>query len=180
MFESCKISEDVSMRILRPSDAAALAATYLRNRDHLAPWEPVRAGEYYTEEWQGADIAGRLAAYEAGTGYPFGLFAGDSLVGRFNLAGIVRGPFQNAGLGYWVDSQHAGRGLASAAVRVLVEMARDELGLHRIEAGTLLHNGGSQRVLLKSGFQQFGMAPQYLQIAGTWQDHNLYQILLHG
>ncbi|WP_315899829.1 GNAT family protein [Arthrobacter alpinus] len=180
MLEPRKISEDVSLRILRPSDAAALAAAYVRNRDHLAPWEPVRPEEYYTEDWQSADIVGRLATHEIGTGHPFGLFAGGSLVGRFNLAGIVRGPFQNAALGYWVDGQYAGRGLASAAVRALVDMARDELGLHRIEAGTLLHNVGSQRVLLKSGFVQFGMAPQYLQIAGSWQDHNLFQILLHG
>ena len=113
-------------------------------------------------------------------GYSFGLFAGDFLVGRFSLAGIVRGPFQSAGLGYWVDEQYAGRGLASAAVRVIVDTARDELGLHRMEAGTLLHNVGSQRVLLKAGFQQIGVAPKYLLIAGTWQDHNLYQIILHG
>lgn len=167
------------MRVLHVSDAAALAAAYVRNRAHLSPWEPVRPEEYYTETWQAGDIASRLVAHEAGEGYPFGLFAGDTLVGQFNVAGIVRGPFQSVGLGYWVDSKHAGRGLASAAVQVLVEMARDELGLHRIEASTLLHNVGSQRVLLKAGFQQIGMAPRYLQIAGEWQDHNLYQVLLH-
>ncbi|WP_284976888.1 GNAT family protein [Arthrobacter sp. efr-133-TYG-104] len=167
------------MRLLRPSDAAALAAAYLRNREHLAHWEPVRPEEFYSEAWQAADIATRLAAAEAGTGYSLGLFAGDALVGRFNLVGIVRGPFQSAGLGYWMDSAYAGRGLASAAVRVMVDAAREELGLHRIEAGTLLHNVSSQRVLLKAGFQQIGMAPRYLHIAGKWQDHNLYQVLLH-
>ncbi|POH59021.1 GNAT family N-acetyltransferase [Arthrobacter glacialis] len=167
------------MRLLRTNDAAALSAAYLRNREYLAPWEPVRPEEYYTEAWQAADMVNRLAATEAGQGFPFGLFAGDVLVGRFNLTGIVRGPFQSAGLGYWVDKQYAGRGLASAAVKVLVETARDELGLHRIEAGTLLHNIGSQRVLLKAGFEQIGLAPEYLKIAGTWQDHNLYQTILH-
>ncbi|WP_230854872.1 GNAT family N-acetyltransferase [Arthrobacter terrae] len=132
------------------------------------------------QRWpQAADIAARLAANEAGEGCPFGLSAGGILVGRFNLAGIVRGPFQSAGLGYWVDNKFAGRGLASAAVQVVVETARDELGLHRIEASTLLHNVGSQRVLLKAGFQQIGMAPGYLQIAGKRQDHNLYQVVLH-
>lgn len=125
------------------------------------------------------DIESRLEAIAAGQGFSFGLFAGYAVVGRFNLTGIVRGPFQSAGLGYWVDQEYAGRGLASAAVKVLVETARAELGLHRIEAGTLRHNVGSQRVLLKSGFQQFGLAPKYLQIAGTWQDHNLYQTILH-
>lgn len=167
------------MRVLRPRDASALAAAYVRNREYLSRWEPLRPEEYYTEAWHAADIASRLAAAEAGEGYPLGLFAGGSLVGRFNLAGIVRGPFQSAGLGYWVDSAYAGRGLASAAVQVIVGTARDDLGLHRIEASTLPHNLGSQRVLLKAGFQQIGMAPQYLQIAGKWQDHNLYQVVLH-
>jgi [ribosomal protein S5]-alanine N-acetyltransferase len=168
------------MRVLRVSDAAALAAAYVRNRPHLAPWEPVRPEEYFTSDWQAADTASRLVAHEAGQAHPFGLFAGDALVGRVNLAGILRGPFQSAGLGYWVDSKYAGRGLASAAVRLIVEMARDELGLHRLEASTLLHNVGSQRVLAKAGFQQIGMAPRYLQIAGEWQDHNLYQVILHN
>ncbi|MHA7304080.1 GNAT family N-acetyltransferase [Arthrobacter sp. TMN-49] len=120
----------------------------------------------------------RLVAIEAGDGFSFGLFSGETVVGRFNLAGIARGPFQSGVLSYWVDRDYTGRGLVSAAVQVVVEKAREELGLHRIEAATLLHNAGSQRVLLKAGFQQIGMAPRYLQIAGTWQDHNLYQILL--
>lgn len=179
MFEPRQLSENVSMRTLRLSDASALAAAYVRNREYLSSWEPVRSEEYYTEEWQAADIATRLVGAEAGEGLPLGLFDGEALVGRFNLAGIVRGPFQSAGLGYWVDGAYAGRGLASAAVQVIVETARDVLGLHRIEASTLLHNAGSQRVLWKAGFRQIGMAPRYLKIAGTWQDHNLYQVVLH-
>ena len=179
MFESRQLGDHVSMRVLRPCDAAELTAAYVRNRSYLSRWEPARPEGYYTEAWQAADIAIRLVAHEAGEGYPLGLFAGDTLVGRFNVAGIVRGPFQSAGLGYWVDSMYAGRGLASAAVQVIVETARGELGLHRIEASTLLYNVGSQRVLLKAGFQQIGMARQYLQIAGKWQDHNLYQVILH-
>ncbi|MCO1337606.1 GNAT family N-acetyltransferase [Kocuria polaris] len=179
MFDSGQLTDDVSLRLLRPSDAPALAAASQRNRQYLAPWEPVRPDAYYTEPWQADDIDRRLARHSTGDEYPLGLFAHDELVGRFNLAGIVRGPFQSAGLGYWVDSRYAGRGLASAAVREIVATAHTGLGLHRIEASTLLHNIGSQRVLLKAGFQQIGMAPRYLQIAGTWQDHNLYQRILH-
>jgi ribosomal-protein-alanine N-acetyltransferase len=179
MIEPRQLSESVSMRVLRVTDAAALAVAYVRNRAHLAHWEPARPEEYFTEKWQAADIANRLVTHESGEAYPLGLFDGGLLVGRFNLAGIVRGPFQSAGLGYWVDADYAGRGLASAAVQAIVDMARDDLGLHRIEASTLLHNAASRRVLLKAGFQHIGMAPRYLQIAGKWQDHNLYQVVLH-
>ncbi|MBG6180934.1 GNAT family N-acetyltransferase [Arthrobacter sp. CAN_A1] len=179
MIEPRQLGENVSLRLLRPDDASALALAYVRNRQYLVQWEPERSEDYFTEWWQAADIASRLAAHDTGESYPFGIFAGDTLVGRFTLAGIVRGPFQSGGLGYWVDRDYAGRGLASAAVQAIVQLAREDFQMHRIEASTLLHNVGSQRVLLKAGFNLIGMAPRYLKIAGQWQDHNLYQTILH-
>jgi [ribosomal protein S5]-alanine N-acetyltransferase len=35
----------------------------------------------------------------------------------------------------------------------------------------------SQRILLRTGFAQYGMAPKYLKIAGRWQDHLMFQLL---
>ena len=58
------------------------------------------------------------------------------------------------------------RGLATAAVRGIIGTAFSELGLHRIQAGTLLRNTGSQRVLERNGFVRIGVAPRYLMIAG--------------
>lgn len=168
----------IVLRRIRLDDAAALLGAYERNRDHLAPWEPHRPAEFFTEAGQTADIAQRLAMAAAGDGYALALMDGDRVVGRFTLAGIVRGPFQNAGLGYWVDADYTGLGLASVTVRAIVAAARDELGLHRIEASTLVHNVASQRVLLAAGFERIGMAPLYLRIAGRWQDHALFQVIL--
>jgi ribosomal-protein-alanine N-acetyltransferase len=34
-------------------------------------------------------------------------------------------------------------------------------------------------VLLRAGFEKYGMAAKFLFIAGDWQDHNLYQRILH-
>ena len=59
----------------------------------------------------------------------------------------------------------------------MVRIAFTELGLHRVQAGTLLHNRGSQRVLERNGFTPIGVAPRYLHIAGRWQDHLLFQRL---
>ena len=49
------------------------------------------------------------------------------------------------------------------------------LGLHRLEAGTLIDNIASQRVLERNAFARIGVAVRYLRIAGSWQDHFLYQ-----
>ncbi len=59
-------------------------------------------------------------------------------------------------------------------------MAFDDLGLHRIQAGTLVDNVRSQRVLERNGFVRFGVAPAYLHIAGEWRDHALYQVVSSG
>ncbi len=99
------------------------------------------------------------------------------LAGRINLNNIVRGAFQSGSLGYWVSAAENGRGLATAAVREMVQLAFGELRLHRVEAGTLLRNVGSQRVLERNGFVRYGMAPQYIKIAGQWQDHVLFQLI---
>jgi ribosomal-protein-alanine N-acetyltransferase len=108
---------------------------------------------------------------------PHVIVDGDRIVGRITLSNVVRGPFLSGNLGYWVSSADNGRGVATAAVGAIARLAFGTLGLHRIEAGTLPHNTGSQRVLERNGFTRFGMAPQYLKIAGRWQDHFLYQLL---
>lgn len=159
-------------------DAAALAAAYVRNRDHLAPWEPRRSPAFFTEPWQRDDVVARLTSAEAGLLDPWVIWHGEEVVGRVNLSNIARGVFQNANLGYWVDHRHTGRGLATAAVRFALQRAVD-LGLHRVEAGTLATNAASQAVLRRCGFQQFGEAERYLFIAGEWQDHVMFQRILH-
>ena len=67
--------------------------------------------------------------------------------------------------------------LPAAAVADIMTVAFGELGLHRIQAETLLHNTASQRVLRRNGFVRIGTAAAYLKIAGRWQDHHLYQVL---
>jgi [ribosomal protein S5]-alanine N-acetyltransferase len=100
------------------------------------------------------------------------------VVGQVSIDNVVRGVLQSATIGYWLDHEHVGRGLATAMVAHVVEHAR-ELGLHRLEAGTLVHNTASQAVLRRSGFTEYGTAERFLFIRGAWQDHVLFQRILH-
>ncbi|WP_069173026.1 GNAT family N-acetyltransferase [Streptomyces griseus] len=168
---------------LRPAvlgDAASFAQALTRSRAFMRPWEPVRPESYYTPEGQAQRLAGLLADRDAGRAMPWVLAdEEDRVVGAMTLASIERGAFRNARLGYWVDVGRAGQGLATAAVGRVCEAARDTLGLHRIEAGTVVDNAASQRVLAKSGFERVGTAPRYLHINGAWADHHLFQRILH-
>ena len=106
------------IRPLTTEDAPALAEAYSRNRDHLARWEPRRSPEFYTTAWQLEDVTARLDSAAAGQQDPWVIWSGEEVVGRANLTKIVRGVFQSASLGYWVDHRHTRRGIATAAVRV--------------------------------------------------------------
>lgn len=167
-----------SIRLVTLDDLAELADLYRNNRDFLAPWEPNRNDDFFSIEGQRSIVKEALERHEQGLAYPYVIVDVSShIVGRINLWNIVRGAFQSAGIGYWVSAKANGNGFASAAVHDVVGVAFDDLGLHRIEAGTLTHNIRSQRVLEKNGFVRYGLAPSYLAIAGRWQDHVLYQAL---
>lgn len=164
-------------RLVDLADAPVLAALARISRDFLAPWEPVRTEDYFTVEGQDELIRDALDRHAQGTTLPQVILDAGQVVGRITLNGIVRGPFQSCSVGYWVASAANGRGVATAAVTDIVRVAFEELGLHRVQAETLLHNVASQRVLERNGFVRFGMAPRYLKIAGEWQDHFMYQLL---
>lgn len=174
------IAEDGTrvLRALTEGDGAALADAYRRNREALASWEPLRDEEFFSDEAQTRSLRRRLADRDAGRALPFIVCQGEEVVGLFNMAAIERGTFLNARLGYWVDEAERGKGIARWAVGAIVTEARDVLGLHRLEAATLPHNEPSQRVLAANGFERIGIARAYLQIAGAWQDHVLFQRIL--
>jgi ribosomal-protein-alanine N-acetyltransferase len=155
------------IRKLTPDDAEELARLLVLNRETHSPFQPVRPETFFTVEAQRE----RLAQAE----HLYGILEGGALVGTIELSNLARGPFQSANLGFWVDEARRGRGLATRAVASIVEVAFGELGLHRVEAATLVDNRASQRVLEKNAFRPIGLASRYLEIAGAWQDHLLFQ-----
>jgi ribosomal-protein-alanine N-acetyltransferase len=168
----------VVLRLLHPGDGPALAAAYDRDRDHLEPWEPARPAAFHEAGYHTARIPVLLLEHGAGRAVPLVLVRDDAIVGRLNLTGIERGAARSAHVGYWLASDLTGHGVMTAAVQAGAAHARDVLGLHRLQAATLLHNHASQGVLARTGFVRIGLAPQYLHIAGRWQDHVLFQRVL--
>ncbi|MGY1608702.1 MULTISPECIES: GNAT family N-acetyltransferase [unclassified Geodermatophilus] len=165
-------------RLLALDDAPVLARIAEEDRAFLAPWEPAREEGWATEAVQREEIRFVLEQHRLGLRLPHVVLDGaGQVVGRISLSNVVRGAFLSCNVGYWIRSAANGRGHATTAVAAMLRIAFDDLGLHRVEAGTLPHNAGSQRVLERNGFTRFGLAPQYLRIAGRWQDHVLFQRL---
>lgn len=175
---SSELFDGVVLRPVRKMDARALTEAFQKNRTYLAPWEPIRPDRFYTVQGQQEVIARQRTELGAGTALPMVLAKKGNILGLLTLSSVVRGAFQNAHLGYWIDQAAQGAGLMTAAVGAAVNIAKHDLGLHRLEAATLVHNTASQLVLEKNGFASYGIAPAYLQIAGQWQDHRMFQRIL--
>ncbi|MFJ3659907.1 GNAT family N-acetyltransferase [Streptomyces sp. NPDC090119] len=142
------------LRRLSDELAPAVLAFELSNRDYFAAAVSDRGDEYFARFTDRFDA---LLAEQATSACAFyALVTEDGTVlGRFNLYDLLDG---TAELGYRVAEHATGRGVATAAVRELCDLAVTRHALHTLRAATAQENIASQRVLLKTGFVRTGPA----------------------
>jgi len=164
----------ISIRVLNSDDASDLLEYYTRNKDFLSKFEPHRDEEFYTVEVQKQSLIENYKEFIKGEGAHFGIYKAEKMIGRIRIYNIVHGVFKSAFIGYSMDEQYQGNGYMKEAVSLVVTYAYEELGLHRIEATTLVDNEKSQRVLKACGFNELGICKEYLHINGKWRDHVIF------
>ena len=156
---------------LHADHAPGVLAFELANRAYFAASISDRGDEFYEQFTDRHSDS--LAEQEAGTVAYYVLVAEDgSVLGRFNLYRFRDG---TAELGYRVAQHVAGRGVATAAVRELCQLAAARHGLRTLRAATARENAASQKVLAKAGFIPVGPAdPADLGgKPGTWYQRDL-------
>lgn len=70
-----------------------------------------------------------------------------------------------------------GKGLATEAIRLVVNYAFDILKLHKLFAGILEHNKGSLKAFLKAGFKEAGCYKKHCRVDGEYCDSYIVEIL---
>jgi [ribosomal protein S5]-alanine N-acetyltransferase len=156
---------------LRADHAPAVLAFELANRAYFAAFISDRGDEFFDQFTERHNAL--LAEQEAGISIFHVLVSDDgSVLGRFNLVHIDDG---TAELGYRVASHVAGRGVATATVQELCQLAAAQYGLRTLRAATSHQNVASQKVLTNSGFVPAGPAgPADLGGKhGTWYQREL-------
>ena len=153
---------------LRADHAPAVLAFELANRVYFAGFISDRGDEYFDQFSERHNAL--LAEQDAGICACYVLVGEDgSVLGRFNLYEIKDG---TAELGYRVAQQVAGRGVATATVREMCQLAAAQYGLRTLMAATTHKNVASQRVLIKAGFVPVGPADIGGK-PGTWYQRDL-------
>ncbi|MGJ3508365.1 GNAT family N-acetyltransferase [Enemella sp. A6] len=81
-------------------------------------------------------------------------------------------------VGYTIDPAHANRGYATEALEAILEIAFNDLGLRRVEAGCFAMNTASRRVLEKAGMRLEGLyIEESLHHELGWVDGASYALL---
>jgi ribosomal-protein-alanine N-acetyltransferase len=165
----------LSIRLAESVDAARLLHYRVENREHLAPWEPLRDSHFFTLDHCLQSIAEGREAVRLDRGYSLLVFdrGEDAVLAIIHFANVVRGAFQACHLGYGVAASRQSQGLMHEALVCGLTWAFGDLGLHRVMANYMPGNERSARLLERLGFEREGYARHYLRIAGAWEDHVL-------
>jgi len=170
--------KNISIRNFTPDDAQELLEYYLRNKEHLREFEPVRDASFFTYEMQKEILLESYRQLMTGVGSDLGIYKDNKLIGKAKISNIVYGVLKSGILGYSIDKEYEGKGYMKEAINLVLEYAKEYLDLHRIEASVLTTNERSKGVLLSCGFEEIGINKKYLYINGKWSDHiTFYKIL---
>ncbi|MGL4307140.1 MAG: GNAT family N-acetyltransferase [Mycobacteriaceae bacterium] len=166
----------VSLRPVRLRDAQAWSRVRTKDKLLLQPWEPTADLEWETRHhvtaWP-ALFSGLRAEARRGVMVPMVIELDGRFAGQLTVGNIVRGALKSAWIGYWVDSDVTGAGVATGAVALGLDYCYARLGLHRVEATVRPENVASRTVLNKVGFREEGLLKRYLDVDGAWRDHLL-------
>lgn len=171
-------STPVRVRLIHPSDTKQLTSLRSADAEDLRSWDPSRPAHYYTVEFQKRRTDDMLDSYAAGTQWPGVITFHDEVIGTINLHNVLRDPFQTAFVGYWVATPYRGQGAATSALAIVLEVARHDLELHRLEAYTQPRNHRSRAVLERNSFEQVGVSKEHIYVDGAWRDEIIWQRLL--
>lgn len=162
------------LRNLTPEYTQEMLDYYIKNENHLKQFEPTRDSSFYTYEGQKEILTESFRQFIDGTSLDLGIFKDEKLIGKIKLSNIVYGILRSAFVGYSIDKDHQGKGYMKEVLRKVCSYAFEEMGLHRVEASTLLENERSQGVLKACNFEELGISKNYLYINGEWRDHKIF------
>jgi ribosomal-protein-alanine N-acetyltransferase len=172
---ACQIGTRVYLRRPTARDESEYVALRRRSATFLRRWEPAaprgKTPRQLFMAWLASAQSGRhekLLICRKPDG---------AILGAINLNEIIRGPAQNAFLGYWIGAAHARQGYMTEALSLALRHAFGSLRLHRVEANILPVNVPSIALVRRAGFHYEGYSPGYLKIDGRWEDHERWALV---
>lgn len=166
------------LRPFRRRDLDALLEAVTESKPDLEPWLPWAADRYRRSDAI-RFIRESAAAWAEARAFDMTVRARDDPgrhLGNISVWHTSRRE-QSGEIGYWVRSSATGSGVATEVGARMVQVAFEELELHRVTLRIAVGNRQSERVAEKLGFVQEGVLRREVLIKGKWVDHSLWALL---
>lgn len=144
------VDEQVELRLVHPQMGREMSALIQANFDHISPWLPWTANAGSKEFAVTMNLAMEHGAYVQGRSYPMAIFAEGQLAGAVDIRTV--GPSGEAEIGYWLDKDWTGKGIATRSAACLIEFARGRHHIPLITISTHKDNVKSIGVAERLGF----------------------------
>jgi ribosomal-protein-serine acetyltransferase len=174
MGSQLQIAEDSYLRLLEEGDAMELHALIEANRAHLARWLPWASGQGFDETLE--FIRKTRSQASENHGFQASIVHDGSIVGMAGYPG-VDWDNRSTRIGYWLDEAHQGRGIVTAAVRLLVDHALTVWQLNRVEVHVATENWRSRAIPDRLGFREEGTLRRAQLVDGRFLDCVVYSTL---
>jgi len=172
---SFRINESLELRVFTEADVQPLYDLAAGNRDRLQRFMDWMTDDYSVASTQ-AFVEAATTAIAERRSLPLGIFLEGRVIGS---AGFVRFDWvdRNTEIGYWIDRGEEGKGIVSAACRVLIEYSLAELELNRIEIRCSVDNARSASIPERLGFTREGILRKATFRDGRFHDFAVYGLL---
>lgn len=172
---SCKLDDNIKLRLLEERHAEEVFSLLELNRSHLQAeltWLNDQLSLNDAKEY----IRAGLERFASNNGLRAGIWLQDSLAGIISLHNVIWAD-RKASLGYWLGASFQGQGLVTKACRVLINQAFNELKLNRLEIQCDPENDRSRKIAERLGFTQEGVLRQAWWIRDRFVDEVVYGLL---
>ncbi|WP_310605193.1 GNAT family N-acetyltransferase [Anaerosporobacter sp.] len=173
-------TQRLQLRVLTSTYATEVLNFYERNKDFFNCWEPDRVRLFYTKDFHRANLVYEYNETIKSHFLRFWIFEKtnpEHIIGCVCFQNFQKGSLMTCTVGYKLDQQYTGQGIASEALQKSIEVVFSELGFHRIEA--LIHpmNTPSISLIEKLNFEFEGISKSCIRLNNKWTDHLRYALI---
>ena len=161
------------LRPVRVEDAADMFQNWAGDPEvaRYLSWET-----HKSEADSRAYLESMTAGYARPGVYDWGIVFEETLVGTIGVPRMSEADL-NCEVGYCLGRRWWGRGIATEALRAVIDFLFAQVGFHRIAAVHDPENPASGRVMQKAGMSREGMLRQSAWLKGRFVDTVVYSIL---
>ncbi len=190
-------TERLVMRVCHDSDAEQVLDFYDRNRESFDRYEMTRADNFYSIPYQKVTLKLEYDEMVKSRMIRFYIFKREEyadlqkdyevfkdinvvrkkIIGSVSLSQIRYGAYRDAMFGYKIDKEYRRHGYAFEACSKLIEIAFDELELHRLEAYIMPSTEASIGFIKKLGFSYEGLKKSAIEVNHDYEDHEIYALI---